>query len=314
MFITRLHKAEFMKKTLTRGILLGCAIGSSFSGCDDILLADPQKSTCQAYCEWAVACHSEAREVNDEDLLATCLRDTQAENKRCVEMETKGIPIPLSLLYERCTDKIDSLKRSNDCGPFTGDAVEINTSTSPLECTSVADEDIDVFNTARLATAESNDALCERMSKTLCERSTGCLSSEYNVPDQYLSGATPPAQERCLDRFETAVTNSCKSEGLYAISSAAPTTEEPVDGKADIDIDLDDVEDVLPTVFFSVNPNREAARACLESLSGLACGELFSGTLPPVCAGAFSDPTEVVGAMNGFVCGLERPELAAVCE
>jgi hypothetical protein len=278
-----------------------------FAGCDGVtdsleeaLTAEPQKSTCQAYCEWAVSCHGQARELDEESTMEACLSETKAVNTDCEVMETEGINTILSDIYKGCTDAIDAERTENNCAPFTGDTIEVNSSIAPTECALVAADDVDVFNTARMTTAEDNDALCERMSVTLCQRSTSCLVSEFNIPQSYLDELMPNAEEQCITQFEESVTSSCKDNDLYSISSE--------EGKAD-----EAVTEIVPTVLFSVNPSREAARACLLALAELACGDFFGGNLPPECAGAFSDPVSTIGVVNNFACGLERPELDQIC-
>lgn len=273
------------------------SLSSALISCDkitDVLLADPQRSSCTAYCEWAVSCHAEARDVDEMALMEQCLTETQARDDQCKSAETTGIDSISSKIMADCVDDIDAV--ANDCSAITGDAIEINTATAPGICL-----DPGLFNTARAATAESNDELCVRVSETLCTRSTSCLESFFNIPADVLGMIEPAPQEQCLTRFDEEVTTTCRDEQLYAL-------DQDLSGKADIDAPE------LPDVFFSVNENREAARACLTALADLACDELFSGMLPPVCAGAFSDPTAAAGALNGFACGLGREELNSVCE
>jgi hypothetical protein len=307
------RKVSLMKLSKrTTIILTSLFIGASLlSSCgvvdaiEDAITADPQKSTCKAYCEWAIACHGAEREVDAEALLESCLTQTKAQNEQCEVMETEGINEVSSALYKDCTDAIDAKKTANDCSPFTGNAVDINSSTVPTECAPVAaNDDIDVFNAARLATAESNDQLCDRVSITLCQRSTACLVDEYNIPQSVLDAFMPSAQEQCVTLFDENVTTECRNDDLYSISS------EMSDNKAD----LPSSESALPSVLFSVNASRESARACLAALAQLPCDELFSGQVPPVCAGAFSDPIAAGSTLSSFACGLERDELASVCE
>ena len=267
---------------------------------EDAITAEPQRSTCRAYCEWAVACHSAERELDAEAMLATCLTDTQAQNEQCEVMENEGINEISSSLYKDCTDAIDAQKEANECSAFTGNAVDINSSTVPNDCVAVAADDIDVFNSARLATAEDNDQLCERVSVTLCQRSTSCLIDEFNIPESVLNEFMPPAEEQCVTQFEDTVTAACRNDELYSISSEMNNK------------DVDSTENI-PSVLFSVNASRESARACLAALAELACTDLFSGQLPPVCAGAFSDPATTANTLSNFACGLEREELAPIC-
>jgi len=263
---------------------------------EDTLLSDPQRSSCTAYCEWAVACHAEAREVDSEALLASCLSATQAQETQCKDAEESGINPVSSRLMKSCVEAIDAEASANSCAPFTGDAVQINTAFAPGSCVEQS-----LFNSARTATAETNDELCERVSDSLCEQTTSCLEDFFNVPQSVLNELMPPALDRCLTRFDEDVTSACRDEQLYAL-------DQEVSAKADIDVESP------PEVLFSVNANRESARACLAALATIPCDELFAGELPPICAGAFSDPTVAAGAVNGFACGLEREELAAICE
>ena len=287
-----------------KSILLLSLIGGLWS-CEQVaesleesLSAEPQRSQCQAYCEWAVACQAEAREVDNDVLLESCLTATRAAESSCEEAENDGVDIITSELVEGCVEDIDAAASAGQCEAFTGNAVDINSATPPQSC--VATGGVNLFNTARKTTSETSDELCVRMSETLCQKSTSCLEEFFNLPAEYVEMLDPPAVNQCIDRFEEQVTSACLEENLYAI-------EQEESGKADSEIDV-------PDVLFSVNASREAARECLTQLAELPCDELMSGELPPVCAGAFSDPTTTAGALNGFACSLEREELDAICE
>ena len=296
-------------------LIIPIFVSQGFLGCEKVadslnetLNADPQRSTCQAYCEWAIACHAQARNIDPEATLADCLSRTHTVNEECEIMETEGINKLSAGLYESCTDAIDAERVGNRCGPFTGDAVEVNTSTPPVDCASVASDDIDVFNTARIATAETNDALCERVSVTLCQRSTSCLIDEYNLPESFLEELMPSLEDQCTAQFEEDVTSTCREDALYDISS-----EESDAPEMEADADTSELEDATPSVFLSVNVSREAALSCLLSLAELACDDIFGADLPPACAGAFSDPANTANVLNTFACGLDRPELEPIC-
>ena len=264
---------------------------------EETITSDPQRSPCQAYCEWAIGCQAEAREVDNDSLLETCLTAARASESSCEEAETEGVDVLTSELFEGCVDAIDEAADADQCEAFTGNAVEINSATPPQSC--LVAGGINLFNTVRRSTAENNDELCVRVSETLCQKSTSCLEDFFNLPTEFVEMLEPPALTQCIDRFEEEVTTVCQEEQLYAI-------DQEESGKADI-------EDV-PSVLFSVNASREAARECLAQLATLPCDELMSGDLPPVCAGAFSDPTTTASALNGFACGLEREELAPICD
>ena len=266
----------------------------------DALNADPQRSTCQAYCDWAATCNAQTpgREGEREALVASCLTATRAENGDCARMETEGINPASAELYSSCVGAIDArAAEEGSCAPFIGTAMEVNAALPPAACAAVATDDLNTFNAARVATAEPNEALCERVSATLCTRATACLVSEFSVPEEALAALMPAPLDRCVTTMGEGVTSSCVMEELYALD--APVEGTPAEG--------------APSVLFSANPSREAARACLSALASLSCADLFSGTLPPVCAGAFSDPVSAAGALRGFGCGLERPELEMVC-
>lgn len=261
---------------------------------NDAISEDPQRSTCEAYCDWAVGCHAAARDLDQAALLEQCLTQTRARDSECQEAETTGLNLASAQLMKSCVEDIDA--RKNDCTPFTGNAVEINTAIPPVACA-----DVDLFNTARTATDETNDELCGRMSETLCTRSVSCLESYFMVPQDVLDLIDPSAQTRCITRFEDDVTSSCREEQLYSIDEESnPTGSE-------------NNETALPDVLYSVNENREAARACLTKLAMLPCEDLFSGMLPAECAGAFSDPLEATGALTGFACELELDALNSIC-
>ena len=279
--------------TLTT-ILSACGVVDSI---EDAVNADPQRSTCQAYCEWATACHSQSRTLDEEATLTACLESTRAANDDCTTLETEGVNRASAELYQSCTEAIDAERAMMNCDPFTGNAVAVNTSLPPAACVAVIGSDSEVFNAARIATAESNDELCERMSRTLCNRSTQCFTDEYNISQNILDELTPPADEQCLTQFEESVTSACRNDGLYSISSD----------------NREKLQEISENVAFNINASREAARACLNSLEEIACGELFSGELPPVCVGAFSDPATTANVLSNFACGLDQPELEPIC-
>ena len=291
--------------TLCCALSLSCK--DALDDLTDTVNADPQRSTCQAYCDWAATCNAQTpgREGEREALVASCLEATRAQNPKCEEMERDGINVASASLYADCVTAIDARAAASDaCGPFIGDAQQVNAALPPQECAPVAQDDLNTFNAARVATAETNDALCARVSGTLCDRATACLVSEFSVPEEALSALMPAPLEQCLTSMSEGVTSACVMDELYALD-AGPVSS----GKADVDTDTPSA----PSVLFSANPSREAARACLIALATLPCADLFSGMLPPVCAGAFSDPAAAGGALRGFGCGLERPELEMVC-
>lgn len=260
----------------------------------DAINGETQRSVCSAYCDWAVGCQAEAREVDRDALIETCLTETKAVNADCEKAETEGLDPLTAEAFEGCVSAIDDAATAGQCEAFTGDATELNMATPPQSCLVVGG--IELFNTARIATAETNDELCGRVSETLCERSTSCLESYFNIPADFIEMLDPPAKTQCVDRFDADVTSACREEELYALDQAVS----------------EEVE--TPDALYSVNPSREAARECLSQLATIPCDELMSGELPAVCAGAFSDPATTANALNGFACGLEREELAPLCE
>ena len=209
------HKFIFISLLAAFGAFVSaCGLADSI---ENAVTADPQKSTCRAYCEWAVSCHSAERDIDAEAVLATCLTQTQAKNSDCEVMEEDGINKLSSELYKSCTDEIDAKKEANDCSAFTGNVVEkINNSLAPTACLSVPTKDIDSFNVARLSTEESNDELCERVSVTLCEKSTSCFMTEYAIPEEILNELNPTALEQCVTQFDESVTSACQEDELYS--------------------------------------------------------------------------------------------------
>ena len=293
-----------VSRIVTFTTLLSCSLTGLWS-CEEVinnigenLRNEPQRSVCQAYCDWAVKCQADAREVDRDSLIERCLSETKMTNTDCEQAETEGLDPLTSEAFEGCVADIDEAASDDQCKAFTGNAVEVNMATPPQNCLLVGG--LALFNTTRASTAETNDELCGRVSETLCERSTSCLESYFNIPSEFIEMLTPPALTQCVDRFDSDVTSTCRDEDLYALDQAM---------NKEIDSSY-----TPPDILFSINPSREAARECLSQLADIPCDELMSGELPAVCAGAFSDPAQTAGALNGFACGLEREELAPICD
>ena len=121
-------------------VLLLCSL-SGLLACEEVvegigesLREDPQRSVCQAYCEWAVGCQAGSREVENEALIERCVTETKAVNGDCEQAETEGLDPLTSQGFESCVEEIDEAASADQCEAFTGNAVEINMATPPQSC------------------------------------------------------------------------------------------------------------------------------------------------------------------------------------
>ena len=80
------------------------------SGCDtvsDAVTSEPSKSVCTAYCEWAAACNSTARESDEMALFESCLATTQAQDPDCQVMESEGLNKVSHAINQSCVESIE---------------------------------------------------------------------------------------------------------------------------------------------------------------------------------------------------------------
>ena len=94
-------------------VLLLCSL-SGLLACEEVvegigesLREDPQRSVCQAYCEWAVGCQAGSREVENDALIERCVTETKAVNGDCEQAETEGLDPLTSQGFESCVEEID---------------------------------------------------------------------------------------------------------------------------------------------------------------------------------------------------------------
>lgn len=240
----------------------------SLMGCT----ATPQTSYCEATCDWAIACHSETREVGDETL-ASCIDATHAASDQCQKSEDEGLDMATSKLLLTCTDAVADLQADLECGPFTGDLEERTTAAPPQACVSQGEDALPVFEAARGATEESSDELCDRMAESFCRQVETCIVGDAGgeIPSEALDTLGTP-YERCISDMTASFVNDCQTNGLY----------EPGES------------------LIQPNTAREGALVCLEDLESRECGDLFGGELDPICGAAFTDTDTALEFFGGL--------------
>jgi len=246
-------------------VLFGCAALTVTVGCDeakDALEGGEQTSYCEALCDWAVECADGEREVDIAALSAQCLEDTRASDAACAEAEAGTLDTVSAATLSECTDAVAEAAAAGECGGFTGSIDELKIATTPAECGSQGADAQETFTQAQSSTAETNDELCERFTESFCTQIDTCVISEIfgdSIPSEVIDLLGTPL-DLCIDRLST-VTDTCIADGLYGAEE-----------------DLSDV-----------NTARQSARECLTDIEELTCDQLFSGEVPKLCGGSFTD-------------------------
>ena len=284
------------------------------SGCDtvsDAVTSEPSKSVCTAYCEWAAACNSTARESDEMALFESCLATTQAQDPDCQVMESEGLNKVSHAINQSCVESIEEERMANRCDVFTGSDVEFNQGRPPLSCAT----NFSLFNTARASTAEQNDPMCTRVSVSLCTRTATCIA-EQGVANDVLNrvyGDDPAAT--CAERLNV-TTEACQMEERYELLTGDDATVlvGSLTGFEADESSSGGAEASEMSSLIAIGPSRAAAERCLAALDELPCDQLISGMLPPICAGAVVNPVDTALAVKDFVCELDRPEFEMLCD
>lgn len=228
------------------------------------------RSTCDAMCAWAVACHAEERSIDASGLRSDCLAAANAVDSTCEAAENAALGFDAVADIGPCLDAIDDRTRDLECGPFTGTETEIQTGTPPAQCVGAGRDAGAVFEAAQFATSESSASLCQRLQDQLCAETAACVASLWRgkIPADVIMALGEPALA-CAAALESVFGASCVADDLYGVDEDA---SEP-------------------------NPARELARACLVVWQDTppSCEALQAGRLDGECDAAFAGAAEGVG-------------------
>jgi hypothetical protein len=240
----------------------------SLLGCTSV----PQTSYCEATCDWAVACHSEMRELGDE-VASNCLNATREASAQCETSEAGGLDPATAKLLTTCTDAVANLEDDLTCGAFTGSLEERTTGASPQACVTQGEDFLPVFEAARNTTQESAGELCNRMAESFCRQVETCIVGDAGgeLPQDALDTLGTP-YERCISDLTATFVDDCQTNQLY----------EP------------------GTSLIQPNIAREGALVCLGDLESRECGELFGGEIDPICGAAFMDTASALTFFTGL--------------
>ncbi len=247
-----------------RQLILSLGLVASLAACGK---GEDRASYCEAVCDNAVSCAAAERTVDETALMADCLEATRAADPQCAETENGDLGVAAGKLLDGCLEELAAT--AGECDAFTGRIDDQVTATTPGKCLTYDTGAQDTFDAARDSTTETNDQLCERFSDTFCEQVTSCIEEELGegfAAAVEAVGLDP--KDNCLQKVSSQ-TDSCKSEELYAPEESAT----------------------------DVNLSRQTARECMQDFATLTCEQLFSGDLPPLCAGAVEDPTAYAGLL-----------------
>jgi hypothetical protein len=250
--------AAWSEETMKLQSVVLCA--ALLGGCS-LVKSEPQRSYCEAVCDWAVGCVSVEREVDLEAMRASCVSAAEAVDPACADASAGALDPLTSEALSACTEAIDASASAGECDGFTGSIDDIKTATTAPECASEGAAAQEVITAAQSSTAETNEELCTRFSESFCLKAESCILGDYagEIPQEAIDAAGGTPYDLCVAGV-SAITNECVSSDRYAPEES-----------------LDDV-----------NLARQAARECLIGFDALTCDEIFSGEMPELCAGSFS--------------------------
>lgn len=229
----------------------------------------PARSYCEALCDWAVTCQSTTHGIDPAALTETCLAATRGEDPTCEKAESGTLDGASRAFLEPCVNAIDKNADELSCAGFVGSFDDIKASVPPVECATQGGDYLSTYTQAQISTAETGEELCNRFTDTVCQQAEQCIFGESTaLPPGAVTGLGGTPYDLCVERVTTAFTSSCISAELWK-------------------------EDEK---FLDVNLAREAARACLPTISRMDCDDLFAAppVLAPECAGAFTSSEDLL--------------------
>ncbi len=260
---------------------LGVLAALTFLSCT----GEPVRSTCEAYCDWAVTCHETERPIDADVRRQMCLEATRARDATCAKAEDGTIDPATKELTQPCVDAIDAATSASECEGFVGTIDQIKASTPPAECVTAGGDTLAAWEDTRESTQETGQELCTRFAETYCGRAEECILGDFQVPQAVIDEIGTPF-DICVNQLKSAFTDDCAANDLYA-------------GEASID---------------DLNATRQAARECLRDFSAVSCEALSSGDpeqLPEFCAGAFTTPDQALAVAEAVLGVYQQFEAAA---
>lgn len=233
---------------------------------------EPQRSYCEALCDWAVSCQATEREVDAAALTSACLDATMASDPGCAKAEAGELNIASAKLLEPCVNAIDDAALAEDCNGFVGSVDELKIGTAPAKCLSQAEDAVQTYEVARDATTETGAELCARYTDTFCGRAESCILGDFagDIPQSAIDALGGTPFELCVQRLAPVFTDDCVANDLYKAEES----------------------------FTAVNAPRQAARECLVGFESIACDDLMTGDvegkLSPTCVASVSNPADLV--------------------
>lgn len=228
---------------------------------------EPQRSYCEALCDWAVGCAAAERDIDAEAELSECLAATRASDPSCAKAEEGSMDPASKKLLEPCVNAIDDAAAAGECDPFTGTPEQVVTGTAPAACATQAEDAVATFEEAQSSTVETGAELCQRYADTICRRAEECILGDLGgeIPQAVTDELGTPF-DRCVQALAPVFTNDCIESDLYA-------AEESVT---------------------DLNTARQAARDCLVEFDAVPCDGLMSGELPETCAASQTEPDKLL--------------------
>ena len=101
---------------------------------------EPQRSYCEALCDWAVTCQATEREIDAAALTTACLDATLASDPGCAKAEAGELNLASAKLLEPCVTAIDDAALAADCSGFVGSIDELKLGTAPAKCLTQAED------------------------------------------------------------------------------------------------------------------------------------------------------------------------------
>jgi hypothetical protein len=235
---------------------------------------EPAQSYCQALCDWAVSCSATERTFDEAAEQQECLDATHAVDDTCLAVEDGTAGPADTALLGPCVTAIQDASAAGECSAFVGRIDELKVGVTPTECAAQGTDAQATYDAARDATTETGEELCQRFTETFCGRADECVLGDFSgqIPQEATDALGTPF-ELCVAKLDPAFTAECKGSDLYAQE-----------------------EDLT-----AANPPRQAARDCLAGFSSITCEDIFAGSMPKTCAGAFTTADQALAVATALV-------------
>lgn len=234
---------------------------------------EPEKSYCEALCDWAVGCAATERTFDQATELQECIDATHAVDASCEQAEAGELDPTEAAIVQPCVTAVDEAAAAGQCDAFTGTLDEIKAGVTPTECATTGTDAQATYDAAQDAVIETGDELCQRFTETFCHRADECILGDFGgqIPQEATDALGTPF-DLCVASLAPAFTDDCKAQQLYAQ-----------------EVDLTDA-----------NVPRQAARDCVTNFAAVTCEDLFSGEMPQTCAGSFTTTDQALAVATAL--------------